>query len=114
MSAQRAPIIDQPPLLFAKGCARLPDLRRRATGPPVGDDVFIPQGGGDVALDHRCPGEDVVLSILTELSTRLAALDCTGPEQDRTIPVGRIPTRPRDGSVIECAGSGGRRRHQDP
>lgn len=76
----------------------------RFTGPPVEDGVFIPQGGGDVAEGHRCPGEDVVLSVLTALSRRLAELDYSTPPQDWTIPLGRVPTRPRDGAVIDVAG----------
>ncbi|MDA2803411.1 cytochrome P450 [Nocardiopsis suaedae] len=79
----------------------------RFTGPPIADDVFIPQGGGDVAKGHRCPGEDVVLSVLTALCARLAELEYTLPAQDWTIPLGRVPTRPRDGAVVAVAGSHG-------
>ncbi|MFJ8546161.1 cytochrome P450 [Streptomyces sp. NPDC093586] len=67
--------------------------------PPARDEL-IPQGGGDPAANHRCPGERVTVGLLESLATRLAALEYTVPEQDLSISLRRIPTRPRDGVVI--------------
>ncbi|MFD3869293.1 cytochrome P450 [Streptomyces sp. NPDC058623] len=63
-------------------------------------DLLIAQGGGDVRTGHRCPGEDVVVGVLTALATALGRLDHTVARQDLTIPLNRIPTRPRSGMVI--------------
>lgn len=67
---------------------------------PAGHNELVPQGGGDPRASHRCPGEDLTVSLLTELSTRLARLDYAVPEQDLTIPFDRIPTRPRSGIIV--------------
>ncbi|MBT2452370.1 cytochrome P450 [Streptomyces sp. ISL-43] len=61
---------------------------------------LIPQGGGDARTGHRCPGEDISMAVLSELATALAGLDLDVPEQDLTIPLDRIPTRPRSGFAI--------------
>lgn len=62
---------------------------------------LIPQGAGDARTGHRCPGEDITLSLLTALSSALAHTDPAVPRQDLSIPLSRIPTRPRSGFVIE-------------
>ncbi|WP_329376538.1 cytochrome P450 [Streptomyces sp. NBC_01351] len=67
---------------------------------PGGVAELIPQGGGDARTGHRCPGEDVTLSLLTTLASDLARLDLVVPQQDLSIPLSRIPTRPRSGFVI--------------
>ncbi|MER5931861.1 cytochrome P450 [Streptomyces sp. NPDC002054] len=69
-------------------------------------DTLIPQGGGDARTGHRCPGEDITVALLGTLSRALADLDpaaATVPEQDLSIPLGRIPTRPRSGFLIDLA-----------
>lgn len=63
-------------------------------------DELVPQGGGDPASNHRCPGEDVTLAVLETLVPRLAALRYDVPDQDLRIPLRRIPTAPRSGFVI--------------
>ncbi|MEV0412601.1 cytochrome P450 [Streptomyces sp. NPDC050448] len=68
-----------------------------------GPGELIPQGGGDARTGHRCPGEDITLSLLTALSSALAATDPAVPQQDLSIPLNRIPTRPRSGFVIEVS-----------
>ncbi|WP_405714538.1 cytochrome P450 [Streptomyces xanthophaeus] len=68
-------------------------------------DELIPQGGGDARTGHRCPGEDLTLSLLTALGPALADLRFAVPQQDLSIPLSRIPTRPRSGFVIETATS---------
>ncbi|MFF0834762.1 MULTISPECIES: cytochrome P450 [unclassified Streptomyces] len=67
---------------------------------PVERDELIPQGGDDPATNHRCPGEGITIGLLEALATRLARLDYTVPEQDFSIPLRRIPARPRSGFVI--------------
>ncbi|QUW89255.1 cytochrome P450 [Streptomyces sp. V17-9] len=67
---------------------------------PPGPDELIPQGGGDPAGGHRCPGERITVGLLQALAVRLARLDCTVPEQDLRIPLRRIPTRPRSGFAV--------------
>lgn len=72
----------------------------RFTGPhgpngPLG--LLVAQGGGDPAHGHRCPGEDITVTVLAVLATELARLDFDVPEQDLSIPLTRIPTLPRSG-----------------
>lgn len=66
----------------------------------VDPDRLVPQGGGDPAVGHRCPGELVTIELIKVLSRKLVALDYDVPEQDLRIPLTRIPTRPRSGFVI--------------
>ncbi|MFC9824977.1 cytochrome P450 [Streptomyces erythrochromogenes] len=58
---------------------------------------LVPQGGGDAAAGHRCPGEDITVTLLAAFVTELAGLDVSVPDQDLTIPLSRIPTLPRSG-----------------
>ncbi|MFI5841846.1 cytochrome P450 [Catenuloplanes sp. NPDC051500] len=64
-----------------------------------GQNDLIPQGGGDPAL-HRCPGEDITVTLMSQLATRLADLDRTVPPQDLHIPLRRIPTLPRSRMIL--------------
>ncbi|MEU7605102.1 cytochrome P450 [Streptomyces sp. NPDC041003] len=75
----------------------------RFLGHEPGRDALIPQGGGDARTGHRCPGEDITVSLLAALAPALADLDFAVPRQDLSIPLSRIPTRPRSGFVIEVA-----------
>ncbi|KDN77882.1 cytochrome P450 [Streptomyces olindensis] len=70
---------------------------------PPGRDELVPQGGGDRAHGHRCPGEDVTVALLSALVPRLARLEYHVPEQDLRIPLHRMPARVRSGFVIEDA-----------
>ncbi|MFI7012518.1 cytochrome P450 [Streptomyces sp. NPDC050145] len=72
----------------------------RFLGREPGRDELVPQGGGDPAVHHRCPGEDVVLTVLETLIPHLAELPYPVPEQDLRIPLGRVPTAPRSGFVM--------------
>ncbi|WP_200424312.1 cytochrome P450 [Streptomyces sp. NE5-10] len=83
---------------------------RRFTAHEPGADELIPQGGGDPSHGHRCPGEDVTVAVLATLVKRLAALDHAVPDQDLSIPLSRIPTRPRSGFVLTVTG---RPHHED-
>ncbi|MEV7728932.1 cytochrome P450 [Streptomyces sp. NPDC087917] len=73
---------------------------QRFAGREPGADELIPQGGGDPARGHRCPGEDITVAVLAAFATHLADLDFEVPEQDLTIPLSRVPTRPRSGFVL--------------
>ncbi|MEV7614277.1 cytochrome P450 [Streptomyces sp. NPDC089799] len=63
--------------------------------------ALIPQGAGDARTGHRCPGEDITLALLTAIAQTLAHLDFGVPQQDLSIPLHRIPTRPRSGFVMD-------------
>jgi fatty-acid peroxygenase len=76
-----------------------PDRFRGWTGDPFG---FLPQGGGDHAMHHRCAGEWITIEAMkltTAFLTR--AVDFRVPPQDERIDLGRIPTRPRSGMILE-------------
>lgn len=66
---------------------------------PVPSDALVPQGGGPVD-GHRCPGEDVTVSVLATVARFLARSTYEVPEQDLRIPLRRIPTAPRSGFVV--------------
>ena len=66
----------------------------------VDPDHLVPQGGGDPAAGHRCPGELVTVEVLKTLAAKLAAMEYDVPPQDLRIPFARIPTRPRSGFVL--------------
>ncbi|WP_246260244.1 cytochrome P450 [Streptomyces typhae] len=72
----------------------------RFTGREPGRDELVPQGGGEAAEGHRCPGEDITLAVLSTLLPRLARLGHRVPEQDLRIPLDRMPTGPRSGFRI--------------
>ncbi|GAA0639688.1 hypothetical protein GCM10009535_15590 [Streptomyces thermocarboxydovorans] len=73
---------------------------RRLLGRPAGRDELIPQGGGDPATGHRCPGEGLTVGVLEALAARLARMEYRVPEQNLTIPLHRVPTRPRSGFLM--------------
>lgn len=63
---------------------------------------LIPQGGGDYAGTHRCPGEMVTVE-LTKSALRLLASEVAYevPPQDLDISLSRMPTLPASGFVME-------------
>lgn len=66
-------------------------------------DAFslIPQGGGDHALNHRCPGEWVTIETMkTMLHVLATEVDYDVPPQDLTIDLRRMPALPKDGMLI--------------
>jgi fatty-acid peroxygenase len=74
----------------------------RFVGRPIGAYDLIPQGAGDPATGHRCAGEATTVALLRALAVQLARLDYDVPEQDLTIPLRRVPTRPGSGFVISA------------
>lgn len=61
---------------------------------------FIPQGGGEAAHGHRCPGEGIALALMTASVRALAALEWSLPRQDLHIDMRRLPALPRSGFVV--------------
>lgn len=73
----------------------------RFRGAPLRADELVPQGGGDPATGHRCPGEDITVALLAAVAELLSGLTYRVAEQDLSIPLSRVPTAPRSGFVIE-------------
>ena len=75
---------------------------------PVDPDTLVPQGGGDVATGHRCPGEGATLTMLAvavrALATTSASL--TVPPQDLGHDPAVMPARPRSGVVLSARPAG--------
>jgi len=72
----------------------------RFLGREIGEFELVPQGGGDPRTNHRCPGEQITVALLSALAVRLARLSFDVPEQDLSISLRRIPARPADGVVL--------------
>lgn len=65
------------------------------------DYRFIPQGAGQTATTHRCPGEQVTLELIKEAVRLLCRdMDYDVPEQDFTVRRDRMPALPESGFVI--------------
>lgn len=82
------------------------DPRRFEGVPPR--DALIAQGAGDLAEDHRCPGEPVTVDLLTEalrLLTRGPRWSVV-PGQDLRISRRRFPTGPADGLQVTFLATG--------
>ncbi|WP_274423178.1 cytochrome P450 [Chelativorans sp. YIM 93263] len=62
---------------------------------------FIPQGGGGFMKEHRCPGEWLTIALTAEAVRRLLAMDYEVPDQDLSIPMNRLPTRPKSGFMMD-------------
>jgi fatty-acid peroxygenase len=62
---------------------------------------FIPHGGGNAAVSHRCPGEAITLELMKE-AIRLLSRDMSYevPEQDLTLDLSHIPVKPKGGLRI--------------
>ena len=62
---------------------------------------FIPQGGGDPGVSHRCPGEGIATELMkVALSFLAGRLSYDVPEQDLRINASRLPALPRSRFVI--------------
>ncbi|MFF1414561.1 cytochrome P450 [Streptomyces sp. NPDC058289] len=75
----------------------------RFTSPDTSPNLLqnlTPKGGGDPALGHRRPGDDITATALAVIATELARLDYSVPDQDLTIPLSRMPTLPRSGFEV--------------
>ena len=59
--------------------------------------TLIPQGGGDPATDHRCPGEPMTIGLMKQAVRLLArSVSYTVPVQDLSVPLNRGPALPRE------------------
>lgn len=71
--------------------------------------AFIPQGGGNHHRQHRCAGEDLTGQLIKQgLRFLLQSLTYRVPEQDLSINLGRMPTLPQSGFVLEDVRLAGR------
>jgi len=62
---------------------------------------FIPQGGGDPAKGHRCPGEGITIEIMkASLDFLVNKIDYDVPNQDLSYSLSKIPTFPESGFVM--------------
>lgn len=62
---------------------------------------FVPQGGGDHASGHRCPGEWATVGLL-EMALRMLTQELAFdvPDQDLSVSLSRMPAQPASGFVI--------------
>lgn len=68
------------------------------TGDPF---TLIPQGGGDHARNHRCPGEWATIDLLVQAHRFLASrMRYDVPDQDLRVRLSRIPAQPESGFLI--------------
>jgi fatty-acid peroxygenase len=64
--------------------------------------ALIPQGGGDVSKNHRCPGETVVLEVMERaLRMLLCEMEYRLPAQDLRIDRSRMPALPGSKIILE-------------
>ena len=62
---------------------------------------FIPQGGGEVRIHHRCPGEPVTTELMKVAVRFLSAkIIYDVPEQDLGIAWSRLPALPHSRMII--------------
>lgn len=62
---------------------------------------FIPQGGGDHYVNHRCPGEWITIALMKQALHMLSeAMRYDVPPQDLSISLSNIPARPESGFVM--------------
>jgi len=64
--------------------------------------TLIPQGGGDVATGHRCPGETLTIELMKTFvrwATKEVSYDL--PAQDLSVSLARVPALPASRLIIE-------------
>lgn len=62
---------------------------------------LVPQGGGDRATGHRCPGEELTIALMQRATLLLTtAMQYDVPAQDLRIDLTRMPAVPKSGFVI--------------
>jgi len=62
---------------------------------------FIPQGGGDSAKGHRCPGEGITVEIMkTSMDFLVNKIVYQVPEQDLSFSLSRMPTLPKSRFIM--------------
>jgi fatty-acid peroxygenase len=73
----------------------------RWRGRQPGRFEFVPQGGGEAASGHRCPGEDLATRLMLLALQLLLQLRYEVPAQDLAIAMDRLPAIPREGFIID-------------
>jgi fatty-acid peroxygenase len=62
---------------------------------------FIPQGGGDPAKGHRCPGEGITVEVMkASLDFLVNKIEFEVPKQDLSYSLVKMPTLPESGFVM--------------
>jgi fatty-acid peroxygenase len=75
-----------------------PERFREWDGSPFN---FIPQGGGDHHVNHRCPGEWICIELVKVMATFFARrIRYKLPEQDLEIDFARVPALPRSHMIL--------------
>jgi fatty-acid peroxygenase len=64
---------------------------------------LIPQGGGDADLGHRCPADEISISLTAKAVQKLASMSYAVPAQDLSIDLSRIPAIPASRFVMTGA-----------
>lgn len=86
------------PRLWADPHRFMPERFRGRTVDPF---EFVPQGGGSVSRDHRCPGEDLAAQLMhMAIPMLLHEMPHSTPPQDFSLRMDRLPALPRDGFVV--------------
>ena len=63
---------------------------------------FIPQGGGDYYLGHRCAGEQITIDVMKiSLDYLVNRMEFTVPEQDLSFENDDIPSIPKSKIILE-------------
>lgn len=91
---------DHDPALWEEPEAFRP--QRFADRTPSAFDL-VPQGAGDHAKDHRCPGEWFTIALVGRALGLLREASPAVQEQDLTVPLDRFPTLPGDGLMLTFA-----------
>ncbi len=62
---------------------------------------FVPQGGGDPQVTHRCPGEDVAITLTASLiEAFISGLEYHIHKQDLQLKFNRLPAIPHSGIIL--------------
>jgi fatty-acid peroxygenase len=62
---------------------------------------FIPQGGGDPAKGHRCPGEGITVEVMkASLEFLVNKIEFDVPDQDLSYSLVKMPSLPESGFII--------------
>jgi fatty-acid peroxygenase len=63
---------------------------------------FIPQGGGDPSITHRCPGEGITVEVMkTCVNFFVNEIHYEVPVQNLSYPLNEMPTLPKSGMIIQ-------------
>lgn len=68
---------------------------------PPGAFDLVPQGAGDPATDHRCPGDPVSIELVKRVTRLLlGSIDYAVPKQDLRVRLSRLPALPESGVIL--------------